>query len=68
MAGPPNGSLSQVSNISNLLEQLAIHGGPRALDDARFTWPPADDDVRQAIELAYADGTWGRYPVRTASP
>jgi dTDP-4-amino-4,6-dideoxygalactose transaminase len=50
-----------VSNISNLLEQLAIHGGPRTMGDAQFAWPPADDDVRRAIELAYADGTWGRY-------
>jgi len=39
MAGRLNGSLSQVSNISNLLEQLAIHGGPRALDDARLPGP-----------------------------
>jgi len=47
--------------MSGLLEQLAIHGGPRALGDAVFAWPPADDDVRVAIERAAADGSWGRY-------
>lgn len=25
------------------------------------SWPVADDDVRAALEAAYADGSWGRY-------
>jgi dTDP-4-amino-4,6-dideoxygalactose transaminase len=42
-------------------EPLAIHGGPRALAVDPPRWPPADDDVRLALERAWADGSWGRY-------
>jgi dTDP-4-amino-4,6-dideoxygalactose transaminase len=40
---------------------LAIHGGRRALAVDPPAWPPADDDVRLALERAWADGSWGRY-------
>ncbi|MCA9230056.1 MAG: aminotransferase class I/II-fold pyridoxal phosphate-dependent enzyme [Planctomycetales bacterium] len=26
-----------------------------------FDWPPADEEVRAALEQAYRDGSWGRY-------
>ncbi|MFI4874757.1 MAG: DegT/DnrJ/EryC1/StrS family aminotransferase [Blastopirellula sp. JB062] len=29
--------------------------------DAPFPWPPVDDDVRNALLAAYADGNWGKY-------
>ncbi len=32
-----------------------------AFPDGPPTWPLADDDVRAALEAAYADGSWGRY-------
>lgn len=32
-----------------------------AFPDGPPTWPVADEDVRAALEAAYADGSWGRY-------
>ena len=42
-------------------EQLAIHGGPRALDGAPPPWPRPDEQVREALQRAWSDGSWGRY-------
>lgn len=28
---------------------------------SEFPWPPADDEIRAALDLAFADGSWGRY-------
>lgn len=42
-------------------QQLAIDGGPRAVVDGQPAWPLRDEDVRIALEAAYADGSWGRY-------
>jgi len=39
----------------------AIRGGEPAFPYGPPTWPPADDDVRAALERTYADGSWGRY-------
>jgi dTDP-4-amino-4,6-dideoxygalactose transaminase len=39
---------------------LAIDGGPPACL-ARPTWPPLDREVREALERAQADGSWGSY-------
>jgi dTDP-4-amino-4,6-dideoxygalactose transaminase len=47
--------------VQHTEEQLAIYGGPKSLDRAAPIWPPADDDVRRALEAAWADGSWGRY-------
>jgi len=46
---------------SGTSESLAIDGGPRAVVDGPPTWPIAGEDVRIALERAYADGSWGRY-------
>lgn len=32
-----------------------------SLPDNRFPWPPTDEEIRVALEAAFADGTWGRY-------
>lgn len=39
----------------------AICGGVPAFPEGPPSWPPADDDVREALQRAYADGSWGRY-------
>lgn len=41
-------------------ERLAIDGGT-PLISSKTTWPPADDEVREALQQAFADGSWGRY-------
>jgi len=41
--------------------QLAIHAGPPAFPEGPPSWPKPDDDIRAALEAAYADGSWGRY-------
>ena len=43
------------------IEQLAIHGGPARVPGGPPEWPPPDDDVHEALEAAYRDGSWGRY-------
>ena len=42
-------------------DQLAIHGGAPVIPAGPPDWPVADEDVRLALEAAYADGSWGRY-------
>lgn len=39
----------------------AILGGEPAFPDGPPGWPPADDDVRLALDRAYRDGSWGSY-------
>src|SRR5439155_4506547 len=41
--------------------RLAIQGGKPLLPQGPPTWPRPDDEIRAALESAYADGTWGRY-------
>jgi dTDP-4-amino-4,6-dideoxygalactose transaminase len=41
--------------------RLAIQGGTPLLPQGPPSWPRPDDEVRAALEAAYADGTWGRY-------
>lgn len=40
---------------------LAIHWGRPVLPEGPPAWPRPDEDVRAALEAAYADGSWGRY-------
>lgn len=54
-------AISKVALIDTALEKLAYQGGPRALAVDPPEWPPADAFVRQALEDAWADGSWGRY-------
>ncbi len=46
--------------MADYFPPLAQSGGPRACA-ALPEWPRADDEVRQALEQAFADGSWGRY-------
>jgi dTDP-4-amino-4,6-dideoxygalactose transaminase len=41
-------------------DKLAVHGGRPAVEGVP-AWPLPDEQVRLALEAAYADGTWGRY-------
>jgi dTDP-4-amino-4,6-dideoxygalactose transaminase len=41
--------------------RLAIQGGTPVLPQGPPDWPRPDQEVRAALEAAYADGTWGRY-------
>ncbi|MDH3717435.1 MAG: aminotransferase class V-fold PLP-dependent enzyme [Planctomycetota bacterium] len=41
-------------------DKLAMHGGRQAVEGLP-AWPLPDEQVRLALEAAYADGTWGRY-------
>lgn len=45
----------------NDCSELAMDGGAPAFPEGPPPWPPADEDVRLALEAAYADGSWGRY-------
>ena len=47
--------------IDTELEQLAIDGGPRAMSGGPWPWPVRDEAVREALERAWHDGSWGRY-------
>ena len=40
---------------------LAIDGGEPVLPEGPPQWPQPDENVRAALEAAYADGSWGRY-------
>jgi dTDP-4-amino-4,6-dideoxygalactose transaminase len=42
-------------------ELPALFGGPPACPQGPPSWPPADDDVQQALQAAYASGSWGAY-------
>jgi dTDP-4-amino-4,6-dideoxygalactose transaminase len=39
----------------------ALLGGPPVRPQGPPPWPAADDDVREALLAAYADGSWGKY-------
>jgi dTDP-4-amino-4,6-dideoxygalactose transaminase len=39
----------------------ALLGGPAIRPQGPPPWPPADDDVRVALETAALDGSWGKY-------
>jgi dTDP-4-amino-4,6-dideoxygalactose transaminase len=39
----------------------ALLGGPLVRPQGPPDWPLPDDDVRQALLAAYADGSWGKY-------
>lgn len=41
--------------------QLAVRGGPVAMPEGPPGWPLEDEAVRQALERAFADGSWGSY-------
>jgi perosamine synthetase len=41
--------------------RLARHGGPPACPAGPPRWPPADEEIRSALERAWRDGDWGRY-------
>jgi dTDP-4-amino-4,6-dideoxygalactose transaminase len=39
----------------------ALLGGPAVRPQGPPSWPIPDDDVFQALQAAYADGSWGKY-------
>src|SRR5712672_262320 len=39
----------------------AILGGAPVRPQGPPTWPPPDDDVLRALQVAYGDGSWGMY-------
>ncbi|MCI0362014.1 MAG: aminotransferase class V-fold PLP-dependent enzyme [Planctomycetaceae bacterium] len=41
--------------------RLAIDGGEPVLPAGPPAWPQPDDEIREALAAAYADGSWGRY-------
>jgi len=43
------------------LRDLALFGGEAVLADGPPSWPLADESVKQALQAAFADGSWGRY-------
>src|SRR5262245_46832898 len=46
--------------MSNLNE-LALLGGQPVRPQGPPDWPLHDDDVMQALQAAFADGSWGKY-------
>jgi dTDP-4-amino-4,6-dideoxygalactose transaminase len=42
-------------------QRLAIDGGTPAFAGEQPRWPPQDVEIREALEQAWADGSWGRY-------
>ncbi|MCB9927233.1 MAG: DegT/DnrJ/EryC1/StrS family aminotransferase [Planctomycetaceae bacterium] len=43
------------------LRNLALFGGEPTIPEGPPSWPLADLAVQQALEAAFADGSWGRY-------
>jgi perosamine synthetase len=43
------------------LQELALYGGPPALQDVVPRWPPEDEAIAAAVAEALRDGDWGRY-------
>src|SRR5262249_17999895 len=39
----------------------ALLGGPAVRPQGPPDWPPPDDAVRQVLESAWCDGSWGKY-------
>ena len=39
----------------------ALLGGPRACPEGPPPWPVPDEDILQALQTAYVDGSWGKY-------
>jgi dTDP-4-amino-4,6-dideoxygalactose transaminase len=39
----------------------ALLGGPPIRPQGPPDWPPPDEEVRLALQAAYADGSWGKY-------
>src|SRR5436305_15300499 len=39
----------------------ALWGSPAVRPQGPPAWPPSDDAVRQALESAWRDGSWGKY-------
>ena len=56
-----NQSASPGSPRPDIAAQLAIHGGRPTLPEGPPAWPLEDEDVRDALESAYRDGSWGQY-------
>ncbi|MGD9721522.1 MAG: DegT/DnrJ/EryC1/StrS family aminotransferase [Pirellulales bacterium] len=50
-----------MATIDTALAQLALHGGPPVLSGPRAPWPPSDERIRDALQEAWSDGSWGRY-------
>ena len=44
--------------------ELAIDGGSEVFPDGPPQWPIADDQVLYNVQLAMADGSWGKYEAR----
>lgn len=42
-------------------ELPALLGGPAVRPQGPPDWPPADEEVRQALDEAHRDGSWGKY-------
>ncbi len=42
-------------------QRPALLGGPPVRPQGPLPWPIPDDGVREALRVAYEDGTWGRY-------
>jgi len=42
-------------------DRPAILGGPPAFPDGPPPWPPAWPEVKEALDAAVADGSWGQY-------
>ena len=42
-------------------ELPALLGGPAVRPQGPPDWPPADEEVRQALDEAYREGSWGKY-------
>ena len=43
------------------LRDLALFGGEAMIPEGPPSWPFADESVKEALEAAFADGSWGRY-------
>jgi len=39
----------------------ALLGGPPVRPQGPPDWPPPDEDVLRSLQMAYADGSWGKY-------
>jgi perosamine synthetase len=52
---------SVLSTMDSVLSTPALLGGPAVRPQGPPDWPVPDEDVLQALQAAYRDGSWGKY-------
>src|SRR6516225_7977559 len=60
-SGEASARTKQGNPMANLDELPALLGGRPVRPQGPPDWPTPDEDVLQALQSAYKDGSWGKY-------